>query len=264
MSPLALLSGLATGLMLGLFGSGGSIITLPALKYLLGMETKAAIAASLVIVGITAGISSFRNWREGNINIGVAIIFAVFGGIGTYAGALIGVITPEIIQLSLFALVMYAAAWRMFYPPKVAPQTVSLVRLDCSGNASLVCFDLPKVGHVAIHGIGVGVLTGMVGVGGGFLIVPALVLLSGLAMKEAVGTSLFIVAVKSFAGFAGYAGKVEMDYSLIGIFTLVAIVGSHLGSMVSKSISAEKLKKSFAIFLLLVASYILVKESLGV
>ncbi|CAA7614371.1 sulfite exporter TauE/SafE family protein [Magnetospirillum sp. UT-4] len=263
MSLLAIAAGLATGLMLGLFGSGGSIITLPALMYLLGVEAKPAIAMSLGIVAITASISAVTHWRRGNVNVPVAAIFGLFGVAGTYGGARLGVMTPELVQLLLFAAIMYAAAWRMTRPGAVVPRTDTLVRLDCSGAATMLCFDASRVGQVAAHGIVVGVVTGMVGVGGGFLIVPALVLLSGLPMKQAVGTSLVIVSAKSAAGFAGYLGAVAIDYALMGTFTAIAVVGSILGAAASRRMSADGLKTGFAVFLAVVASYIVYRETIG-
>lgn len=263
MSPFAIGAGLATGLMLGLFGSGGSIITLPALMYLLGVEAKPAIAMSLGIVGVTAAISAITHWRRGNVNLPVAAVFGLFGVVGTYGGARLGVVTPELVQLLLFAAIMYAASYRMFRPGTAVPKTDMLVRLDCSGAATMVCFDVSRVGHIAAHGIVVGVVTGMVGVGGGFLIVPALVLLSGLPMKQAVGTSLVIVSAKSFAGFAGYMGAIAIDYPLMATFTGIAVAGSFLGSAMSRHLSAEGLKKGFAVFLLVVASYIVFHETMG-
>jgi hypothetical protein len=263
MSLFAIAAGLATGLMLGLFGSGGSIITLPALMYLLGVEAKPAIAMSLGIVGVTAGISALDHWRKGNVNAGVAVVFALFGAIGTFAGARLGVITPVIAQLMLFAVVMYAAAWRMLRPSTTEPRAGVLVKVDCSGASTLVCLDVAELGHIALHGIVVGLLTGLVGVGGGFLIVPALVLLSGLAMKQAVGTSLVIVSAKSFAGFAGYVGAIAIDYALMGLFTALAVAGSFLGSAASSWMPAAALKKGFAGFLIVVASYIMLRETMG-
>jgi len=117
--------------------------------------------------------------------------------------------------------------------------------------------------HIALHAIGVGVLTGLVGVGGGFLIVPALVLLSGIPMKTAVGTSLVIVAAKSYAGFIGYMGGVPIDWAVMGGFTAVTVVGSFLGARFSNRISQDMLKKAFAWFLVVVATYILFKSVIG-
>ncbi len=250
----AILAGLATGIMLGIFGSGGSIITTPALLYLLSVEPKSAIAMSLGIVAVTATISALQHWHAGNVNIKVTVVFGLFGIVGTYGGALLGVITPVVIQLTLFALVMYAAAWKMFKParPK-AHRSVGAAAVVTEG----VCASNHCLAHVAMHGVLVGALTGLVGVGGGFLIVPALVLLSGLSMKQAIGTSLAIVAIKSYAGFAGYAGAVAIDYRLMAVFITVAIIGSVVGTRLAHRLSGDVLKRGFAIFLVLVASYIL-------
>jgi len=254
MSFAILISGLITGLLLGIFGSGGSIITTPALLYLLDVEPKSAIAMSLGIVAVTASITALQHWRWGNVNVKITAVFGVFGVIGTYGGALLGVITPIAIQLTIFALVMYAAAYKMLKPKHKSVGAAAVA--DClDGN----CDELQYT-HIAIHGIAVGILTGVVGVGGGFLIVPALVLLSGLPMKQAVGTSLSIVALKSFAGFAGYAGAVEINYALMASFTGVAILGSVIGSLISNRLPAALLQRGFGTFLVFVASYILFKS----
>ncbi|NOQ77913.1 MAG: TSUP family transporter [Gammaproteobacteria bacterium] len=262
MSISIIIAGLVTGLLLGVFGSGGSIITMPALLYLLNVEPKSAIAMSLGIVAITATITAMQHWRHGNVDLRIAVVFGLFGVIGTYFGALVGVITPVVIQLSVFALVMYAAAWKMLKPSvQNKPQqyrSVGAMAVDLTAEN----IDELQYGHIAIHGIAVGVLTGIVGVGGGFLIVPALVLLSGLSMKKAVGTSLSIVALKSFAGFAGYASSVTIDYQMMGIFTVIAVIGSVAGSQLGHRLPAELLKRGFGGFLVLVASYIIFKSVL--
>ncbi|SCZ58368.1 sulfite exporter TauE/SafE family protein [Thiohalomonas denitrificans] len=255
MSLSALIAGLFTGIVLGIFGSGGSIITTPALLYLLSVEPKSAIAMSLGIVAITATITALQHWFKGNVNLKITAVFGLFGIVGTYAGARLGVITPVVVQLSIFALVMYAAAWKMLKPARPhrsAGAAVVEAAEVCSGGRCLV--------HVAVHGIVVGALTGLVGVGGGFLIVPALVLLSRLPMKQAIGTSLAIVSIKSYAGFAGYMGDVPIDYGLMAVFTAVAIAGSVVGTRFAHRISGDALKRGFAIFLMLVATYILANQ----
>jgi hypothetical protein len=260
MSILLILAGVSTGLLLGILGSGGSIITLPALMYLLDVAPKPAIAMSLGIVGVTASIATIQHWRKGNVNLPVALVFSIFGAGGTFAGAKIGIIMPELLQLGMFAAIMYMAAYRMLKPKPIAAED----SVPGIGGGGVAVLEAPlvsaRLGHIAMHGIVVGVLTGMVGVGGGFLIVPALVLLSGLSMKEAVGTSLAIVTAKSFAGLAGYAGAVEIDYALMGGFTAVAVVSGIVGGAISAHIPAALLKKSFAVFLILVATYIVLKE----
>jgi len=265
MDIFAIVAGLATGMVLGLFGSGGSIIALPALMYLLHVEPKSAIAMSLGVVAVTATVSGLHNWRKGLVDVRVALVFGVFGVAGTFAGARLGLLTPVVIQLGLFALVMYAAAWRMLKPVKVtAPAAGEVVSIG-GGTAALAdcrAACAPHLGHIALHGIGVGVLTGLVGVGGGFLIVPALVLLSGIPMKQAVGTSLAIVAAKSYAGFLGYMGGVPVDYALMGAFTAVTVIGSFAGTRLAGHISQAGLKRAFAWFLVCVATYILLKSVL--
>jgi uncharacterized membrane protein YfcA len=267
MDIFAILAGLATGMVLGLFGSGGSIIALPALMYLLQVEPKSAIAMSLGVVGVTATLSAIDHWRRGNVDVRVALVFGVFGVAGTFAGARLGLLTPIVIQLGLFALVMYAAAWRMLKPAKLvalaAGKEVDEVVSVGGGVAALTnCHAIcaPRLGHIAMHGIGVGVLTGLVGVGGGFLIVPALVLLSGIPMKQAVGTSLAIVAATAYAGFLGYMGGVPIDYALMGAFTVVTVIGSFVGTRLAGRISQAGLKQAFAWFLVAVATYILIKS----
>ncbi len=272
MDILAILAGMATGMVLGLFGSGGSIIALPALMYLLDVAPKSAIAMSLGVVGVTATITTLYHWRRGNVVMRVALVFGLFGVMGTFAGARLGLQTPVVIQLGLFALVMVAAAWRMLRPARLKPeQSVAASSGDelvvTSDGSAVIShchhFFSPCMGRIALHGIGVGILTGLVGVGGGFLIVPALVLLSGIPMKQAVGTSLAIVAAKSYAGFAGYMGGVPIDYALMAAFTGVTVLGSFAGAHLSSHISHDTLKKAFAWFLVVVATYILFKSVIG-
>ncbi len=254
-TPLAVFSGVATGLVLGIFGSGGSIVAVPALLYLLHLGAKEAIAMSLGIVAVTATISAFDHWRHNNVNLRVSLVFGLFGVIGTYAGARLGVVTPATVQLVLFALVMYAAAWKMLAKPSTLAAPVEPPPEEAIFGR--------RMAHMAGHGVIVGVLTGLVGVGGGFLIVPALVLLSGIAIRQAIGTSLAIVAAKSYAGFAGYLGAVPIDYALMGTFTAITVVSSLIGTRLARRLPSDLLKRGFAWFLVIVGSYILYKSLLG-
>lgn len=264
MSALTILAGAFTGLLLGLLGSGGSIVTMPALMYLLDIDPKPAIAMSLGIVGATALVSALQHWWRGNVNMPVVLVFGLFGAAGTFVGAKIGTIMPTELQLALFTAIMYVAAYKMLMPSRSAhsiPATnMSHVRQPNAGQVSVAAAIPLRHGPIAVHGVTVGILTGIVGVGGGFLIVPALVLLSNLSMKEAVGTSLLIIAMKSFAGFAGYAGSVPMNFTLLGTFTAVAIVGGVAGGFVSHKVPGMVLRKGFAVFLVVVATYILLRE----
>jgi uncharacterized membrane protein YfcA len=171
---------------------------------------------------------------------------------GTFMGARLGVWMPDVLQMSLLAGVMLLAAWRMCL---VRQQPVAL-----AGGSS--CCSRPPCAFapVAFHGLTVGVFTGMVGIGGGFLIVPALVLLAGLAIREAVSTSLVIVAMKSVAGFAGYLGQVEIDYGTMLAFALVAVVGSIAGSILSGRIASARLNFLFGVFLACMAAAILLQS----
>jgi uncharacterized membrane protein YfcA len=253
MAGIELLAAIVTGLLLGLLGSGGSIITLPALIYLAGVDVKPAMAMTFGIVAITAAFATIQHGQQGRVKLQVATVFGLTGMIGTFLGARLGIWMPDTLQMIMFASIMILAAWRMCVrqPPRQLARAPALDIDLYSFNAS----------HLAFHGVMVGVLTGAVGVGGGFLIVPALVLLSGLSMRDAVGTSLVVVALKSIAGFAGYIGKVDIDYNMMLGFALVAIIGSFAGALLSSRISGEKLKAMFGVFLIFVASAILLEIS---
>jgi uncharacterized protein len=251
-----LIAGAATGLLLGIMGSGGAIVTVPALIYLLHVEPKSAIAMSLGIIAITATIAAIQAWRQGNVNLRVTLTFGAFGALGTFAGARLGVVLPVVVQLTVFALVMYAAAWRMLNSEPPRRSVGALAVGECESGD---CTNFPYL-HIGRHGVMVGLLAGVVGVGGDFLIVPALVLLSGLSMKRAVGTSLSVVAFQSTAGFVGYAGAVPIDYPLLAGFTAVAVAASFLGAHLGQRMEQQRLKRGFGVFLILVATYILLKN----
>jgi hypothetical protein len=253
MTGMELLAGLLTGLLLGLIGSGGSIVTLPALIYLAGVDVKPAMAMTFGIVAITAAFATVEHGRRGRVKLEVACVFGLTGMVGTYLGARTGVWLPDTLQMIMFASIMLLAAWRMF-----AGQPLQMVTVGPCIESGNIHTRLPSV---ALHGIVVGILTGMVGVGGGFLIVPALVLLSGLSIRDAVGTSLAVVTLKSMAGFAGYVGSVQIDYGMMCGFALVAITGSFAGALLSSRISGDRLKAVFGIFLVFMAGTILLENS---
>lgn len=247
---LSWIGALLVGLSLGLLGSGGSILTVPVLIYLAGEQEKVAIAESLGIVGaisfagfIPYALKKQVHWRS-------VILFGLPGMAGTYGGAMIAGYVSGTFQLMLFAAVMLVAAIMMFNDRK-----------QKKGPAGEI-----DISHawwkIVLEGLAVGILTGLVGVGGGFLIVPALVLLGGLPMSLAVGTSLLIIALKSFSGFFKYmdvlAGlEMSMNWHLILVFSLLGAVGSLVGKTVGSKISNERLKKGFAGFLILMGSYII-------
>lgn len=231
------------GLSLGLLGGGGSILTVPIFVYVLGFEPKQAIAMSLAVVGATSLFGTIGHWRAGNVNLRVALIFGTVAMAGTYVGARLAVFFSGPAQLTLFAAVMLAAAFFMFTDKKE--------REPAAPARSM------RVPLIIAEGIAVGVLTGLVGVGGGFLIVPALVVLGNVPMKEAVGTSLVVIAMKSAAGFAGYVGQVDVPWGFIAGFTTVAVAGILAGTDLVRFVPQSALKRSFAVFLLIMGAAIL-------
>ncbi len=246
----ALLGAVAIGLVLGLLGSGGSILTVPVLVYLAHEPDKVAIAESLAIVGAIAAVGAVPYARQKLVDWHSVLYFGVPGIVGTYGGAALAKWVPGAVQLALFAVVMILAAVLMFRGKKVD---------DTAERAR------QPLWLIGAEGLFVGVMTGLVGVGGGFLIVPALVLLGGLSMRLAVGTSLLIIAAKSAAGFYKYvdvlaeAGQ-HGDWQLIGLFAVIGIAGSFVGNALSQRVPQAQLKRGFAVFLVVMGGFILVRE----
>ncbi|MBA2443230.1 MAG: sulfite exporter TauE/SafE family protein [Rubrobacter sp.] len=247
MSLLGLFLGALIGLSLGLLGGGGSILAVPVFVYVLDYGAKEAIAMSLAVVGATSLIGALGHWRSGNIDGRIAVIFGVVAMSGTYLGARLATLFSGAAQLILFATVMLLAAFFMFR--KEDPLLKRKREAADTGKMSL--------GLIVIEGLAVGALTGLVGVGGGFLIVPALVLLGGLPIKKAIGTSLLVIALKSVAGLAGYLGQVEVAWDFVSAFTAVAIAGSFAGAYILRFVPQDTLKRIFAVFLILMSAFIL-------
>lgn len=241
MEILGLLLAALIGVSLGLLGGGGSILAVPILVYVVAMPAKPAIAASLLVVGATSLVGSFRHWRASNVDLRAAIIFGLVSMAGSYAGGKLATNVSDRFQLVLFAVVMLGASFSMFR-----------ARSDESPAGTVLRPPLVVAAAAAV-----GLLTGIVGVGGGFLIVPALVLFAALPMKRAVGTSLLVIAMNSASGFLAYAGKVQIDWRYTAIFTGLAIVGVFIGSSIVQYVSQSVLKRAFAVFLIGVASFIL-------
>jgi uncharacterized membrane protein YfcA len=235
------------GVALGLLGGGGSILMVPLLVYVAGMDAKEAIAASLVVVGVTAAVSIIGHARAGRVRWRTGLLFGVAGMIGAFVGGRIGGQLPGQLLLVAFALMMVATAVAMLRGRKtVEPATAPI--------------ELP-VGRVLVDGVIVGLITGLVGAGGGFLVVPALALLGGLPMGVAVGSSLLVIAMKSFAGLTGYLTTVSLDWPLVGAVTLAAIVGSLVGARLVNRIPAHALRKTFGWFVLAMGAFVLVQQA---
>lgn len=251
---LAWIGALLIGLTLGLLGSGGSILTVPVLTYVVGQETKVAIAGSLIIVGIISLFSAIPYARQKQVKWRTVVLFGVPGMMGAAAGAWAAHYVSDALQMLVFAVLLLSASYLMFRP----------VKLDDANSEHAE----RAMSKIALDGFVVGAITGLVGVGGGFLIIPALVLLGGLSMRLAVGTSLVIIAIKSLAGFVSYlqvldALDLSLDWSIIGIFSVIGIVGGWLGHKISSKINQELLKKGFAVFLVLMGIFILYKNLPG-
>jgi uncharacterized membrane protein YfcA len=261
MEIIGYIASLIIGISLGLIGGGGSILTVPVLVYLFGVEPILATAYSLFIVGLSSLIGVVPKYRQGLVNLKTALIFGIPSIAAVFATRKFivpripnevfsiadFVVTKNILMMILFAVLMVAAS-------------VSMIRekpKKGNGKTENQKFNYPMI---LLEGAVVGILTGLVGAGGGFLIIPALVLLSKLPMKQAVGTSLLIIAAKSLIGFTGDLSHYTMDWALLISVTALAIVGIFIGNGLSKKIDGNKLKKGFGWFVLVMGIYIIVKE----
>jgi hypothetical protein len=243
---LALLGALAIGLSLGLLGSGGSILTVPVLHYLLGQPEKLAIGGSLLVVGLIAATASIPYAMQRQVDWRSVAWFGLPGMAGAWLGATLAHWVPGPVQLGLFAVVMLVAAWRML-----------------RGAALRNVGGTPHPLAVIAGGAGVGALSGLVGVGGGFLIVPALVLLARVPMTRAVGTSLAVIALNAFTGFARHLGvlerhSLELDWGLLLVIAGVGVIGSFVGHRLGRRLPQATLRKVFGVFLLAMGSFIAV------
>lgn len=257
---LGYIGALIVGIVLGLIGGGGSILTVPILVYLIGLNPVTATAYSLFVVGTTSLFGAAQNFKNKMVDMRTAIIFTIPAFIAVYLTrrylvpaipdslfSLFGFeITKNIFIMLFFALIMLLASVSMIKTKKKS-----------KSEEKPITYNIPLI---IIEGLLVGMLTGIVGAGGGFLIIPALVLLANLPMKLAVGTSLVIIAAKSLIGFIGDVQNLIIDWTFLLSFTAVSIIGILIGVYATKFISGEKLKKGFGWFTLLMALYILYRE----
>lgn len=243
---LTVFGALFVGISLGLLGGGGSILTVPLLSYVAGLEPKQAIATSLFVVGVTSAVGSVAHARAGRVRWGIAAVFGAAAMAGAYAGGRLAHFIPGNVLLIAFALIMISAAVAMLRGRR---------ELGDESQGPL------PVLTIVLQGGAVGVISGLVGAGGGFLLVPALALLGGLPMPAAVGTSLVVISMQCFAGLAGHLAGESIDWRLAGMVTAAAVVGSVIGGRLVSRVEPGVLRKAFGWFVLAMAAVVLAQEA---
>jgi hypothetical protein len=245
---LEILLGIAIGLSLGLLGGGGSILTVPALVYLVGLEPQVAVSTSLAIVGANSLIGAFFRRKDGSLNGRVALLFGGTGMLAAYLAAGLSKHLPESLLLSIFAGLMLLVGAMMITRRNADHPSAT------GGRRFWV---------VLASGLGVGTLTGLLGVGGGFLIVPALVMLVGLPMGQAVGTSLVIIAANSLAGFLGHLGQGHIDLPVTITFIIAGFAGALAGTRLCQRLPANRVRQAFGGFVILLSVFLFVDNLPG-
>ncbi|MEX5234556.1 sulfite exporter TauE/SafE family protein [Kocuria arenosa] len=245
---LTLLLSVLIGLSLGLLG-GESILTVPLLTYVAGLDPREAIAASLFVVGATSAVSAVNHARNRRVKWRTGLVLGAAGMAGAFLGGLAGGYIPGTVLMVAFALMMVATS-------------LAMIRGRRNGHTQAHDGE-PPVLKVVAEGLVVGLVTGLVGAGGGFLVVPALALLGGLSMPVSVGTSLVVIAMKSFAGLAGYLTTVSLDWALVGAVTVAAVAGSFVGARLAGHIPEAALRHGFGVLVLVMGVFVLVQELPG-
>ncbi len=256
--------GLLIGLSLGALGGGGSILTVPALVYLLEMDPRAATTGSLIIVGVTAVFGMLAHRRDGHVRVLQGVLFGVLGAAGAVVGTRLSMSVPADVLLAGFSVLMLAVAAVMLtrsssrVPAGGAPQVPDSVPFDVpiiAFTPRFVCA-CPRAAKVLIAALAVGLMTGFFGVGGGFLVVPALVLVLDFPMPVAVGTSLLVIAINSGTSLIARAGNsIEINWTVIGLFTAAAVIGTLLGARITTRARPETLRIAFAALIIAVGFY---------
>jgi uncharacterized membrane protein YfcA len=264
MEVLGYIASLLIGISLGLIGGGGSILTVPVMVYLFGLQPLLATSYSLFIVGSTSLVGAFANFKKGLVNIKAALLFGASSivtvflvrkfivpsipknilTIGDYT------VTEPLLTMILFAVLMVAAS-------------ISMLRIKRGQSEQIESQHSIPLNKLIIFGVAIGLVTGLLGAGGGFLLIPALVFLLRLPMKKAIGTSLLIIALNSLIGFTGDLGHFNIEWFFLLKISAIAIAGIFIGGMVGKRVTGDKLKKGFGWFVLAMGIYIILKETLS-
>jgi uncharacterized membrane protein YfcA len=237
------------GVSLGLLGGGGSILTVPILLYVTGLQPRSAITTSLFVVGTTSLVGTIFHARQSRVRFQMGVAFGLASMVGAYAGGRVAHYLPDSVLLGGFTLMMSVTAVAMLRKRTIT-SALDLEELELDG-AALV--------RAAATGVGLGIVTGIVGVGGGFVIVPALLAL-GLPMRSAVGTSLMIIAMNSFAGLLGAIGHVDVPWTLALEITGAAVCGSLVGATLAGRIAPESLRRAFGWFVLAAAALMIERQ----
>ncbi len=254
------IASLFIGISLGLIGGGGSILTVPVLVYLFGISPLVATSYSLFIVGSTSVVGTFNNYRKGFVDVRTALLFGVFSVITVFLTRrfIIPLIPADIpiggssISFSVLTMVLFAILMLTASVSMIRGRKEMAVKAERRGILPLMAY-----------GVAIGLITGFLGAGGGFLLIPALVMLLGLPMKKAIGTSLFIIAINSTIGFIADIGQYNIDWPLLLTVSAIAIAGIFIGGMLSRKIDGDKLRKLFGWFVLLMGLFIIIREALA-
>lgn len=255
-----IIGAIIVGLILGLLGSGGSAIMVPILVYLVGHDAKISIAESMAIVGAISFAGAIPYARKNLIDWGSVVFFGVPAMLGTLLGAWLGGLASNAVQLTVFGAVLLLSAGLMIRKAFGKPTTI-----DVDDPTEPTPMTWKRGALVVLEGTAVGALTGFVGVGGGFLIVPALFILGKLPMRTAIATSLVIIVMKSLVGFFKYQQylsehQMAVDWATIGIFVGIGLGGCFLGQLLNARLNQRTLKQAFAIFLVLVGGFVMIRE----
>lgn len=250
---LGLALALVVGFVLGLLGGGGSILALPIFLYVFLVPVKPAIAMSLAVVGMSAAIGFLSHWRQGTVHLRIAVPFGVCAMAGAFVTARLARHVPEQAQLTLFGVFALSASVMMLRD--------SLKPRGANGSAVSATSPAPRFSpFLALQALGVGALTSLIGAGGGFVIVPALVLLANVPVREAVGSSLLIITMNASSGFVGYLGQVPINWPLVGSFTGVAAVGAIGGTRMVRHVPQHRIKQGFAVMILVLGTYFALRK----
>ncbi len=245
MFVVGLVLSLAIGVSLGLLGGGGSTLTVPVLHYVFGVSAHGAIASSLIVVGLTSMVAMVPHARAGHVRWRIGLVFGIASMAAALAGSRIGAALPGQVLLIAFAAVMVVSGIAMLLRTQRALAAPS---------------HEPRMGRIVVLGAGVGLLTGVLGAGGGFIIVPALVIAGGLPVTSAVATSLLVIAMNSVAAYAGMAMHVDLEGGLIAPVVALAVIGTFAGTWIGRRMSPSQLQRSFAYFVIVLGLVIAIAE----